>query len=54
MHSYIERRKQEIEFELKRTNHTDIKYLSLKIEILFINSKDFYNKIKDSILGPLV
>ncbi|CAD8149787.1 unnamed protein product [Paramecium pentaurelia] len=54
MQGYLEKRRLDIEQELKKTHQNDPKYLSLKIELLFINSKDFYTKVKDSILNPLL
>ncbi|CAD8155453.1 unnamed protein product [Paramecium octaurelia] len=54
MKGYLEKRRSDIEQELKKTHQNDPKYVSLKIELLFINSKEFYLKVKDSILNPLL
>ncbi|CAD8057910.1 unnamed protein product [Paramecium primaurelia] len=54
MQGYVEKRRQTIEQELKKTHQNDPKYLTLKIELLFINSKDFYLKMKEAIINPLL
>jgi ATP-dependent helicase STH1/SNF2 len=54
MQSFLEKRKLDIDHELRKTSPTDPRYLTLKIELLFLNSKDFYLKLKDNILGSLI
>lgn len=54
MQSYVDRRRQEIEAELKRTSSSDPRYTALKVEMLFINSRDFYTKLREAIISPLV